>query len=458
LSSSSSSDLGKYGRSKGVCSICPAGRYQDGKGESVCKLCDVDTFLPGAGKSSNADCEDCPIERSTGLAVGVVDSSACLCRRDLFYTDVNGTCSACPTGADCSAKDGLTLSELFAQPGHWRPSTDSNTFSPCHKGHRGLDAKDLARQRCCPTDKATNTSICSRINVTDDNLDAQCQDGYSGPLCLVCSENFVMMGGRCTSCPGGASFSIAMVPMLGTCVLLFIAVLLYILCGAKRREAMEEANGKVGMADDIVGQLKILLSFLQIFAALPNVLDSVPWPSEFLQVSLPLGIFNLDVLSLLSGTGCELSVRFYDRFMLHMLLPVCCLVAIAAAYFIARLCSKKKQREQINETTSKVVIMVVLLLFPGLSTKIFQMFKCQTIEGIRLPLLVQDYSVTCYQGEHESFVMLAFTFLVIYILGIPLTMFMLLWRNRRHLHDLKSPKHHLIKKALGGLYMQCELF
>merc|ERR1712028_96199 len=47
-------------------------------------------------------------------------------------------------------------------------------------------------------------------------------------------------------------------------------------------------------------------------------------------------------------------------------------------------------------------------------------------------------------------------FLCLYVVGIPLVMFVLLWRNKKHLHDIKSPKHHLIKNALGGMYTQYE--
>jgi hypothetical protein len=132
------------------------------------------------------------------------------------------------------------------------------------------------------------------------------------------------------------------------------------------------------------------------------------------------------------------------------------MVAIIAATFTVRACSTKEQRDEITETTSKIATLVVLLLFPGLSTKVFQMFKCQRIEGIEFRLLVQDYSVTCYQGDHPTFIVLAIVFLILYTLGIPLTMFLLMWRNRKHLYDESSPKHPHIKTALGGLYTQYE--
>ena len=89
-----------------------------------------------------------------------------------------------------------------------------------------------------------------------------------------------------------------------------------------------------------------------------------------------------------------------------------------------------------NEAVSKIVVLVILLLFPGLSTKLFSMFKCQSFDGIEDKLLlVQDYSIDCNQGEHITFTLIGVIFLGLYIAGIPLTMFMLLWCwNQIHSH------------------------
>ena len=84
------------------------------------------------------------------------------------------------------------------------------------------------------------------------------------------------------------------------------------------------------------------------------------------------------------------------------------------------------------------------------------MFKCKSIEGIDGQLLVEDYHQTCQTGEHVTYTLLAIIFLCLYVIGIPLGMFFLLWRNKNHLHDESSPKHHLIKNALGGMYTQYE--
>ena len=155
-----------------------------------------------------------------------------------------------------------------------------------------------------------------------------------------------------------------------------------------------------------------------------------------------------------------MSVRFFDRFLIHMMLPIGCALAIVASYLVAHAVTAKTnttKHTQINEAVSKVLILVILLLFPGLSTKVFQVWKCTSVDGMEGQYLVQDFTIQCNQGEHVRFVVLAGGFLLLYIVGIPLTMFVLMFRNRKILHDTSSPKHHAINNALGGLYDQCKL-
>ena len=42
----------------------------------------------------------------------------------------------------------------------------------------------------------------------------QCLVGYAGPLCLTCAKDYVNTGNECFPCPGGASFLIALIPIL----------------------------------------------------------------------------------------------------------------------------------------------------------------------------------------------------------------------------------------------------
>ena len=457
---------GSYGSEAKVCTDCPAGYYQDIRGELNCVACPFDTYLTETGKKSKAECTSCsdpkidmPHTSTDGLDARI-SSASCICsganptdkkNPDGFYTNALGRCVECPNGADCSTKSGLALAELTAKPGYWRPDLTTDTFSPCVVGYSSLDAQELADARCCPVNITTNTSICS--NTTFKNTNEQCKKEYAGTLCLVCAEGYVKQGTTCIECEGGASISIAALPLIGLLLGLFFLLVIFLICGKKAEKTAESGN-------KWFGQVKIILSFLQIFSSMPGVLDGVPWPKPFLQFSLPLNIFNMDFLAILAKSGCSLNVRFYDKFILHMMLPVGCLLVIGMAYFIAKTCCVKKddtqKQENMKETASKAVILIILLIFPGLATKIFTIFKCKTIEGIPGSLLVEDYDQRCYEGEHFTYMIVGGIFLCLYVLGIPLIMFLLLWRNKKHLHDEKSPKHHLIKKALGGMYTQYE--
>ena len=96
------------------------------------------------------------------------------------------------------------------------------------------------------------------------------------------------------------------------------------------------------------------------------------------------------------------------------------------------------------------------------------MFKCQMLEGGSIAVdgdkialengsiqrLVEDYSVICYQGDHIGYSVVGIVFLIVFVIGIPFTIFIVMKKNHKHLHDEKSEHHHMIHAALGGLYVQ----
>ena len=72
--------------------------------------------------------------------------------------------------------------------------------------------------------------------------------------------------------------------------------------------------------------------------------------------------------------------------------------------------------------------------------------------------LSNDLSIVCFVDEHASMVVVGAAFIFLYIAGIPLLMFLLLWRNRSALWDEKHPRHEEMLFELGSLYTSCELF
>ena len=66
--------------------------------------------------------------------------------------------------------------------------------------------------------------------------------------------------------------------------------------------------------------------------------------------------------------------------------------------------------------------------------------------------LVRDMSVECFVGEHAMMTAVGITFQVLYIVGIPAGMFVVLYRKRQALHDKNHPDNEKMVFSYGGLY------
>ena len=148
---------------------------------------------------------------------------------------------------------------------HRRPSPNSSVFSDCRQGYSRAN-QALALNRCCPPGKCNNNNTQNNGTMFA-HPDEQCLDGYSGALCLVCATNYVKQGTTCTECTGGAIFLHAFLSMVGFAVFVFIVLLGVFLCAPSRKKA-NRGRG-------IFGQVKIIMAFMQILAAMPNVFVNV---------------------------------------------------------------------------------------------------------------------------------------------------------------------------------------
>ena len=72
--------------------------------------------------------------------------------------------------------------------------------------------------------------------------------------------------------------------------------------------------------------------------------------------------------------------------------------------------------------------------------------------------LTADYNVMCSFDDDEYFngFVTAWIFMVLYVAGVPLFIFFLLWSNRSHLHNSASPNHMMVYNQYGSLYSQYE--
>ena len=185
---------------------------------------------------------------------------------------------------------------------------------------------------------------------------------------MACADDYVTVNNECVFCKGGGSFASALIPMLSACALLFLIVLVFVLCcgdehsDSKLSRTKSARLKKMKRMNKLFGQMKILLSLLQIVSSMPSVITGVNFPPFFRDTANIFGVFNLDVLSFSGMMSCSMSVRFFDRFLIHMMLPIGCLLAIGAVFIVAHACTAKTnntKHTQINEAVSKVLILVI---------------------------------------------------------------------------------------------------
>ena len=452
-------DVGKY-EANHRCVPAPVGNYQDGKGENTTKKCPKNTYGIKIGSTTLSECIQCPSDRTTGNFTGGTNATDCMCRSVDYYQDwKNDVCVGCPKGADCSTKNGVALSEIFALPGFWRKDPSMTDFVDCATIYTSTDAEDLARERCCPGGK------CGMLrNQTAGTSDDQCLKGYQSVLCGACAVNYVRIGRDCEHCEQGASMISA---YTSVCITAFVVSLVAGAAISRTTSSTKKESQTHNTLEAFADQSKILVSWLQILGMVTRTFNGVPWGPKFTTFASSAGTpMTLDLQFILSSLGaCELALPFLAKFQVAVVVPVVIIVGIKLAEGLAIMCSRKKQskddrrhrREAQKNQGDKIALLVLLLVFPGVVNQAFSVFRCREVPGvIDGPYLEMDLAVRCWVGEHASYMILAGSAIAVYACGVPLLLFSLLYKHRKHLHDHTSGSHALVRHRLGGFYWHFE--
>ena len=212
-------------------------------------------------------------------------------RRGYYSEEASNECKDCPSGGICPV-DGSTVEQLRADVGYWRANNKTKVFVSCKAAFRGFNEVRIAKAKCCPA----GSSLCNgtkHLATSAPWSDHQCAHPHVGPLCGVCAADYVRVGTACTYCKGGARLTqgFFVVAVLGGLIFLVALVLMLKL----RTSNSMKSSGK------LAGHIKIVVSWFQILSSLPSAVDVVPWPKSFIDISLYLGVFNLDLFDLLNG-------------------------------------------------------------------------------------------------------------------------------------------------------------
>jgi Transient receptor potential (TRP) ion channel len=167
-------------------------------------------------------------------------------------------------------------------------------------------------------------------------------------------------------------------------------------------------------------------------------------PGAFLDFIEQFGFISLDFIEL-TGAACVSEAKegfFYLGFLVMVFLPLGLIALLALALWV--LFSIFKARRPESRVLGHSVpfnawvhfsFVLLFLLYPSVSYKVLSVLNCNEVDGTSY--LVEDYTITCWEGEHVSYVVLGIIAIILYPVGIPLATFIVLVRHRRGIrHDV----------------------
>jgi len=179
-------------------------------------------------------------------------------------------------------------------------------------------------------------------------------------------------------------------------------------------------------------KIKIAVSLLQVMQMVPGVLPFIEWPSVFLGFLNAMGIFNLSIFQVLQA-DCIHPNNFYDRLLLHTLLPMSVWAVLGLSCGVHTLRQKAEDRGETVSGYIGAALLVAYLSLPLTSNTIFDTFKCEAFDagsGNRRNFLASDLRLDCDTDTHRNFQIYAGVMAVVYPIGIPIWMAANLYRHR----------------------------
>jgi len=184
-------------RAQGVCSRCPAGKYQDDEGQTGCRNCTAGhfckvgapipfpcaagTYGPHEGLGSHHGCLECPA--GSRCIVGSARAEQCL-PGSFAANPGSSDCTVCPSGSFATAS-GSTACTVCA-PGHW---CTSEAQIPCAQSTFNSRSGSFDQTDCIRCPERTTTQSDGSLSQSE----CSCAEGY-----FFATEEYTRGRSECT--------------------------------------------------------------------------------------------------------------------------------------------------------------------------------------------------------------------------------------------------------------------
>lgn len=498
------------GTANSDCSRCPHGRYQPAQGSSACLQCKgglVDGDRTQCLKCQKNQILALPLNESEadqGQCVPCPDGvesnderTACICGSGKYLSS-NGFCQACPVrGADCRNRVGLRWDSIPSAKGWFQHSPlhfyrcqpgyclGNNTCvagragpvcSLCFEGYKPV----FGQSNCvpCPSDKALSWTLtisvlgCSMLVFLflswlilryDVFWQAPQQGRRMGRLRLSRASsrrsNFAnptlenaQPDTNNNTCSSAQNLSKKRVIGGVTRVQLTPWEINVALGQKLPLEQQIRLIWEQRVPTSFLFSVKIAFSFVQIAGSFVSMVD-VPWPSYYVSFISTFNILQLEFIPW-NAMSCVVSIDYYAQIYLVAAVPLVMLLLLS----FLNLCNVVMDRRDLSDDASRrvakriyrtkvlqIILFLMFLVYPTVSQQALSFFDCREIEGIWY--LNSDMSLNCFDEVWWSHFLSVIFIVVLYPIGIPLILFLLLFHNRRELNQART------QARIGILYL-----
>ncbi|KAL9978289.1 hypothetical protein ACROYT_G015788 [Oculina patagonica] len=451
------------------CKMCPPGGYYSDTLAYVsdqCRKCPNGTFVsldnrPGKRAS---DCVACPQGTDTDSFAGF---RACKCLIGFYRTHLFESCQPCQQNGLQCVNDYATL-----KPGFWWKWYNETVKNLYHNFTQNLRSSNPSfdSQVVEFSFNIPKPYECPRNESCLGGLDSSCADGYEGPLCEVCSEEYYKRFQTCKECPSRSW----MVGQLTITTVLLVILVVVIVWTSIRKSKQSKQRPPV---DIILARLKIIIGFYQVTYGLLETFSFVQWPDSLAAISkysemLQLNVFQIAPLHCLIP---KLKVDAFGSLFAILGMNASAVVFALVAYWVRKIKilgnhklnneSKERKISQTKELVYRNLFFFLFVTYLSTCSKTANVLPlacreiCYEEKGdICLKYLKSDFTVECRNSSYKRLVVVAYC-AVVYIVGLPLAAYVVLWKKHAEIkvtEDESRPHQNLKSELAAGMRFLCE--
>ncbi|KAL0230867.1 hypothetical protein PCE1_003244 [Barthelona sp. PCE] len=430
-----------------VCNECPLGTYGSERGISQCTSADEGYYVDQLASTSASVCPEFALS-----GVGATDILECYCRDD-YYGERGLNCTACPTGGECIFPNNVWP---VASAGYYANETNPEVISECIPAI------------ACVGVQAANCSSLSDCN--------QCATGYAGDRCASCDTNYYKSNELCKECPSTDYAQVGILSVLGV-----FAVYVGIIVQSAASELTDDVNDfleliqsdqmvKMGKeafktAKSMFKQLRltklgIFVNFAQVFSVFPDFNISLgPLEEWFEKIFEWFSLLKFDFLTI-SPPECYTPLSFYDYYKLKMLIVPVSYISLVLVGFLIWLIPRilgcfngcHRRQKTITDIHDKVMSLFIIILiytYTYISDSVISYANCTTTSDVSTQkVIAKSPETVCYTDEYNDFAPMYYLGLILYVVGIPVSLMVIL-RQLKKRDSLGKPR---AKAWLGIMY------